>query len=87
MIVILCLNHRNRIVGTQIQKIICPLGFFTEDKIPFQVDFPVRDSCFHGDLSSAPFGGHGRCDVLELDVLLRHAFLRQNSAHSRNLLC
>ena len=86
MVVILGLDHRNGIVGAEIQKIICPLGFLPEDHVAFQVDLSVGDLGLHGDLAPAPLGSHSGGDVLEFDVLLCHILFRQNRMHLNDLL-
>ena len=74
MVVVLGLDHRNGVVGTEIQEIICPLWFLPEDHVSPQINLAVGDLGLHGDLAPAPLGGHSGGNVLEFDVLLCHIF-------------
>ena len=53
--IVFCFHNRNRIVCTEVQDIICPLGFFAEYKVALQVNLTVCDAGLHSDLFPAPF--------------------------------
>ena len=86
VVVVLGLDHRNGVVGTEIQEIICPLWFLPEDHVSPQINLAVGDLGLHGDLAPAPLGGHSGGNVLEFDVLLCHIFFWQNRMHLDDLL-
>ena len=86
MVVVLSLDHRNGIIGAEIQKIICPLRFFTEGHVSPQINLAVGDLRLHGNFAPAPLGGHSGGNVLEFDVLLCHILFRQNRMHLNDLL-
>ena len=86
MVIVLRFDHRNGVIGAEVQEIIGPLGLLPKDHVSPQVDFAVGDLRLHGDLAPAPLGGHGRGNVLEFDVLLCHILFRQNRMHLNDLL-
>ena len=84
--VVLRLDHRDGIVGAQIEEIIDAFRLFADGEIAFQIDLAVRDLRLHRDFLEVPFGRDGGGDILHLDVFFGHLLFIQDHRHQHILL-
>ena len=79
VLVILGFDYGDGIVVGDVQQIVCTLGGTTGNQIALEVNLAVGDFGFHGDLADIPLLGQSWGNVLELDILLYHEFLRHHA--------
>ena len=79
VIVVLCLYHRDGIVGADVKEIVRLLRRLTEGEVSSQIHLAVRqlDSGLHGDLVLPALVLNRRRNEIELDVLFGHLLFRQ----------